>query len=175
MACSTPVVRPADRTLPKVKTEAPPNNYRPCAGIVLINKAGLIFIGERRGMAGNNWQMPQGGIDEGEDPLDAAKRELFEETGIRQITLLAEGASWYCYEVPAERRPDYWGKRYIGQCQRWFAFRFTGNDDDVNLDHHEPEFNLWRWASADEVLNLAVSFKRQVYESVLEDFRSLLS
>lgn len=142
---------------------------------MLINQKGFIFVGERRGMAGDNWQMPQGGIDEGEAPIDAARRELFEETGVEQIEFLAEGSNWHCYDVPEERRPKYWKNRYIGQCQRWFAFRFTGRDADVNLHLHEPEFSLWRWARAHDVLNDAVSFKRQVYETVLQEFRPFLA
>lgn len=159
----------------KARTDHPPKKYRPCVGIVLINQAGLVFIGERRGMAGDNWQMPQGGIDRGEQPFRAAKRELLEETGVDQIAMLAESADWHCYKVPKERRPKYWKDRYVGQCQRWFAFQFTGRDDDVNLDLHEPEFSLWRWAPAEEVLGVAVSFKRHVYQAVLDEFRPFLT
>jgi putative (di)nucleoside polyphosphate hydrolase len=135
----------------------------------------LIFIGERRGMDGDNWQMPQGGIDDGEQPLAAAKRELFEETGVRRIEFLAESAGWHCYEVPEPRRPAYWRGRYVGQCQRWFAFRFTGQDNDVDLNLHEPEFSLWRWASAADVMTTAVVFKRKVYRAVLDEFRPFLA
>ena len=160
--------------MPSPATENPPARYRPCAGIVLINADGLIFIGERRGQAGSAWQMPQGGIDRGEEPLVAARRELLEETGIDRIDLLAESAHWHCYDVPAERRPSYWKGRYIGQCQRWFAFRFTGDDADVDLEAHEPEFSLWRWATPDEVVDRAVPFKRDVYQAVIEEFRPVL-
>lgn len=169
------MVRLLDRTLPKLRTDQPPKDYRPCVGIVLVNRAGLIFIGERRGKAGNNWQMPQGGIDDGERPIDAAKRELHEETGVDRIDFLAESSEWHCYDVPKERRPKYWRGRYIGQCQRWFAFRFTGQDQHVNLELHEPEFSLWRWASDDIVLDEVVSFKRQVYQAVLDEFRPFLT
>ncbi|MGI9510424.1 MAG: RNA pyrophosphohydrolase [Geminicoccaceae bacterium] len=161
--------------MPNPKIEKPPARYRPCAGIVLVNGDGLIFIGERRGQAGNNWQMPQGGIDDGEDPLIAAKRELFEETGVDQITVLAESARWHCYDVPAERRPRHWKGRYVGQCQRWFAFRFIGSDDDIDLEAHDPEFSLWRWAAPDEVLELAVPFKRDVYQAIIEEFQPALA
>ena len=142
---------------------------------MLISQDGLVFIGERRGMAGNNWQMPQGGIDDGERPLDAAKRELHEETGVDRVEFLAESSNWHYYDVPEERRPKHWRGRYTGQCQRWFAFRFTGQDDDVQLDQHDPEFSLWRWAPATEVLDLVVSFKREVYEAVLAEFRPFLA
>jgi putative (di)nucleoside polyphosphate hydrolase len=163
------------RVLPKVKIDAPPARYRPCVGICLINPKGLIFIGERRGMAGDNWQMPQGGIDDQEEPLAAAKRELLEETGVRNVNYLAESKAWHCYDVPSERRPKYWKDRYVGQCQRWFAFRFEGDDREVDLDAHEPEFNLWRWAQPDEVVELAVSFKRDIYRAVIDEFKPFLS
>ena len=152
----------------------PPPRYRPCAGILLANRGGSIFIGQRRGMAGKIWQMPQGAIDDGEDPLVAAKRELYEETGVQQLEFLAESARWHCYDVPADRRPRYWKGRYVGQCQRWFAFRFTGEDDDIDLEAHEPEFSLWRWATPEDVIDLAVSFKRDVYAAVIEEFRPFL-
>jgi putative (di)nucleoside polyphosphate hydrolase len=161
--------------LPSPATDKPPPRYRPCAGILLVNRDGLIFIGERRGQAGNAWQMPQGGIDRDEDPQLAARRELLEETGIARAELLAESACWHCYEVPEDRRPAYWKGRYVGQCQRWFAFRFTGADDDIDLDGHSPEFSLWRWATPDEVLDLAVPFKRAVYAAVIEEFRAVLA
>ncbi len=161
--------------LPKARIDYPALHFRPCVGIVLINQAGLVFIGERRGMAGDNWQMPQGGIDEGERPVDAAKRELLEETGVEKVDVLAESSSWHCYEVPKERRPKYWQGRYIGQCQRWFAFRFLGEDGDIDLDLHEPEFSLWRWAATKEILDTVVSFKHEVYKTVLEEFRPFLA
>lgn len=160
--------------MPNPATENPPPRYRPCAGILLVNRDGLIFVGERRGQAGNSWQMPQGGIDQGEEPLQAARRELHEETGVTSIDLLAESAHWHCYDVPAERRPSYWKGRFVGQCQRWFAFRFTGEDADIDLEIHEPEFSLWRWATPDEVLDLAVPFKRAVYQAVIKEFRLVL-
>ena len=164
------------QTLPSHATDAPPPNYRPCAGIVVVNQGGLIFIGERRGLIGRHaWQMPQGGIDKGEDPLDAAKRELQEETGIDRIELLAESSHWHCYDIPAERRPHHWQGRYVGQCQRWFAFRFVGDDNDVDLDAYDPEFSLWRWAKPEEVLDLAVPFKRSVYQAVIDEFRPYLA
>ena len=126
-------------------------------------------------MDGDNWQMPQGGIDDSEPPLSAAKRELLEETGIDQADLLAESDQWHCYDIPPERRPKHWRRRYIGQCQRWFAFRFTGKDCQVDLDAHEPEFSLWRWAEPDDVIALVVPFKRNIYRAVIGEFKPILT
>jgi putative (di)nucleoside polyphosphate hydrolase len=155
--------------------DAPPEGYRPCAGILLLNRDGLLFIGERQGPVLDNWQMPQGGIDDGETPLEAAKRELLEETGTDRATFLAESATWYCYKVPPPLRPRYWGKRYHGQCQRWFAFRFTGEDGDIDLELHDPEFSRWRWASPTEALTMIVPFKREVYQAVFREFGTYLA
>lgn len=163
------------RASPKVTIDAPPPNYRPCVGIVLINKAGLVFIGERRGVNGDSWQMPQGGIDDGEQPLAAAKRELLEETGVEQIEFLAECDQWHCYDIPEAWRPGHWKGRYAGQCQRWFAFRFSGEDSHIDLDAYEPEFSLWRWAKPEEVVTLVVSFKRDIYRAVINEFRPFLA
>ncbi len=174
MAVSGVMAASLDQTLHKVRTDTPPAGYRPCVGIVLVNETGLIFIGERRGMVGHSWQMPQGGIDDGEPPLDAAKRELLEETGVRNIDFLAESPGWHCYDIPKERLPAHWGDRYVGQCQRWFAFRFLGKDDDINLDLHEPEFSLWRWAEPADVLDQVVPFKKEIYHTVLDDFAGCL-
>jgi len=160
--------------LPSHATDQPPPDYRPCAGILLANQEGLVFIGERRGLTWHTWQMPQGGIDPGEEPLAAAKRELHEETGVTQVDLLAESDHWHCYDIPENNRPRHWQGRHIGQCQRWFAFRFTGDDSAVDLDVHEPEFSLWRWATPEEVLDLVVPFKRQVYQAVIDEFRPFL-
>ena len=141
---------------------------------MLLDQAGSIFIGERRGPLLDAWQMPQGGIDPGEQPVEAAWRELAEEVGTDRAELLAESRRWYTYELPPKMIPKRWGSSYRGQCQRWFAFRFTGNDADIVLDAHEQEFSQWRWAARDEVLGLVVSFKRPVYEAVLAEFQHLI-
>jgi putative (di)nucleoside polyphosphate hydrolase len=152
----------------------PPQGYRPCVGLMLLNPAKLLFIGERRGPLLDAWQMPQGGIDPGESPLAAARRELREEVGTERALLLAESRQWLAYDLPKELRPPHWGRRWRGQSQRWFAFRFTGADAEIDLNAHEPEFARWRWASPDEVLALIVPFKRPVYEAVLAEFANLL-
>ena len=145
--------------------------YRPCVGIMVLNRAGRVWIGRRHDAPGEPegpgawWQMPQGGIDESEDPAKAALRELDEETGIRSVEIIAETAGWYSYDLPPDLRPKAWGGRYRGQKQKWFAMRFTGHDDEVVLDRpgHKPEFDAWRWADFDELLGLIVPFKREVY------------
>ena len=159
---------------PAASCAEPPAGYRPCVGVMLLNPAGLVFIGERRGPLLNAWQMPQGGIDPGETPRAAAWRELKEEVGTDRADLLAESRQWLSYDLPPELRPAHWDPRHGGQSQRWFAFRFTGDDADLVLDAHEPEFARWRWAPPDEVLNLIVDFKRPVYEAVLAEFAPLL-
>ena len=119
--------------------------------------------------------MPQGGIDDREDPAAAALRELREETGIRSVAVVGESPTWYTYDLPESLRPNAWGGRYRGQKQKWFAVRFTGEDSEVQLVQpgHKPEFDTWRWASIDELPGLVVPFKRQVYERVIRDFAAL--
>jgi putative (di)nucleoside polyphosphate hydrolase len=166
---------PQARSDLKVSRSGPPAGYRPCVGLMLINRARRLFIGEREGPALNLWQMPQGGIDRGEAPRDAARRELREEVGTDLAELVAESRAWYAYDLPPEMLPPHWGGRYRGQSQRWFAFRFTGTDRDIDIAaHDDPEFTRWRWASPDEVLALIVAFKRPVYRAVLAEFARLL-
>jgi putative (di)nucleoside polyphosphate hydrolase len=155
--------------------------YRPCVGIMVLNRAGRVWIGRRYDAPaepegpGSWWQMPQGGIDASEDPAAAALRELGEETGIRSVTLIAESAAWHTYDLPANLRPNAWNGRYRGQKQKWFAARFTGSDDEVALVQpgHKPEFDSWRWAKVDELLDLVVPFKREVYAQVIREFAAL--
>jgi putative (di)nucleoside polyphosphate hydrolase len=155
-----------------------PTAYRPCVGIMVLNRAGEAWIGRRHDApaepegAGTWWQMPQGGIDESEDPAKAALRELREETGIRSVRIIAESPAWYTYDLPEHLRGGAWGGRYRGQKQKWFAVRFTGNDAEVLLAQpgHKPEFDAWRWAKLDELIDLVVPFKRQVYAQVIRDF-----
>ena len=156
--------------------------YRPCVGVMLLNRDNLVWIGRRADMPnpegdGQWWQMPQGGIDKGEDPRHAALRELAEETSVRSATIAAEAPEWYRYDLPEQLIGKSWGGRYRGQTQKWFAARFTGEDSEIDLKPpgHKQEFDQWRWARMDEMLDLVVPFKRAVYEKVIAAFRHLES
>ena len=157
--------------------------YRPCVGVMVINRDGKIWMGLRADAPGDAegpgdwWQMPQGGIDEGEDPETAAYRELFEETGITNAKILGRTEGWLTYDLPAEIQANAWGGRYKGQKQIWFAFRFTGNDNEINIDppagqDHKKEFDEWRWTDPDDVTQRVVTFKRDVYIRVMEQLKS---
>jgi putative (di)nucleoside polyphosphate hydrolase len=154
--------------------------YRPCVGVAVFNREGLVFVGRRVLVPpidepGTGWQMPQGGIDPGEMPLQAARRELFEETSIRSVALLGESEKWLSYDIPPEFLGIAWGGRYRGQRQKWFAFRFEGEDSEIDVERpgggrHEREFEDWRWERLDRVAELIVPFKRPVYIEVAETF-----
>ena len=143
--------------------------YRPCVGVVLMNRDGGIFTGERVDTPGA-WQMPQGGIDDGETPQDAALRELEEETGVSPalVTLVAEHPDWVLYDLPDHLRGKVWKGRFRGQKQKWFLFRFDGDDSQIDIAKHDREFSQWRWSSPDEVTRDIVPFKRAVYEQVMQ-------
>ena len=151
--------------------------YRPNVGAVLFNRAGLVFVARRADMpnaegAAGGWQLPQGGIDEGEDPRAAVLRELEEEIGTGQAEVIGEHPDWLTYDLPRELLGRTLGGRYRGQRQRWFALRFLGRDSDVRLDMDpHPEFDAWRWAGLDELPGLAVGFKRPIYEALVRSFR----
>jgi putative (di)nucleoside polyphosphate hydrolase len=154
--------------------------YRPCVGLTVINPAGLVFIGRRSEGPEHIdethvWQMPQGGIDPGEDPWPAALRELYEETSIRSIERLGEIADWLSYDIPREIVGQAWGGRYRGQTQKWYALRFTGDDREIDIatpggGAHDPEFIAWKWEPMDRLADLVVPFKRPVYERVVHEF-----
>ncbi|HEX4693847.1 RNA pyrophosphohydrolase [Sphingomonas sp.] len=147
--------------------------YRPCAGVMLLNRDGLAFVGQRLDATMEAWQMPQGGIDDGEDARTAAIRELGEEIGVRPDHLepIAEAPGEFFYDLPDDLVGKVWKGKYRGQRQTWFLYRFTGEDTDINLATAHPEFMSWRWMSPYELPKLIVPFKRQLYEDVLAAFR----
>jgi putative (di)nucleoside polyphosphate hydrolase len=154
--------------------------YRPCVGTAVFNRDGLVFIGRR--IDGpehvdrtHEWQMPQGGVDPGEDTYACALRELYEETNIRSVARLGAIDDWLTYDIPREIVGQAWEGKYRGQTQKWFALRFTGEDAEIDIAHpaggaHKPEFAAWRWEPLANVSNLVVPFKRKVYERVASEF-----
>jgi putative (di)nucleoside polyphosphate hydrolase len=147
--------------------------YRRGVGVMLLNALGSVFVAQRIDMPSDAWQMPQGGIDEGETPVAAAWREMQEETGTQAATLLAESRSWYRYDLPAELVPQLWKGRYRGQEQKWFAFRFTGTDADIAIDSAHAEFSAWKWTPVATLPQLIVPFKRQLYAELVSEFGHL--
>ena len=158
--------------------------YRPCVGIALFNPAGLVFIGRRRSRravdnakAGYEWQMPQGGIDQGEPPREAALRELREETNVSSVSFLAEVPHWLSYDLPVDISRKVMKGRFRGQTQKWFAFRFDGDESEIDIDHPaggvRPEFDAWRWERIERLPELIIPFKRDVYVDVVARFRPL--
>jgi len=155
-----------------------PTAYRPCVGVMLVNEDGKAFVGRRIDTKeGDWWQMPQGGVDKGEDLEPALWRELHEETGVTQqfATLIKRMADDIAYDLPEDLMGKLWGGKYRGQVQSWFLLRFTGSDADIDLEAHDPpEFCDWKWVDPEELPSLIIPFKKRVYRTVLEAFRELL-
>lgn len=150
--------------------------YRRNVGVMLMNADGQVFVGQRLDNPGPAWQMPQGGIDKGETPRDAALRELEEETGVpaHLVEIMAETENWLPYDLPHDLVPRIWKGRYKGQEQKWFLLHFSGSSEDVNIDTDHPEFSRWRWMAPTELVDNIVPFKRDVYARVLDAFAEYL-
>lgn len=151
-------------------------NYRPCVGLMVVNTRKNFFTAQRLDFTSTAWQMPQGGIDEGEEALHAAYRELSEETSITEndVELLAVSRDWFSYDLPKELVSRLWNGLYRGQKQKWFLMRFIGNDDDINLNTEIPEFSCWRWSTRQQLIESIVPFKKDLYRAVLKEFQPLL-
>lgn len=155
--------------------------YRPCVGLMIMNRAGLVWIGRRIGMEGipgttgtTGWQMPQGGIDDGETPREAALRELTEETGMNTVEIVAETAGWHFYDLPPDLARKAWKGRWAGQRQKWFLMRFLGEESEIDIGPkpgHKQEFDAWRWAPLAEVGAQIVSFKQPLYLAVIAELQ----
>lgn len=147
--------------------------YRPCVGLVLMNAERQVFAGQRLDNPGPAWQMPQGGIDRGEAPVEAALRELGEETGVpaSAVEIVAETPEWLTYDLPHELVSRIWKGRFRGQRQRWFLLRFTGQDSLIEIDRPHAEFSRWAWMAPDDLVERIVPFKRDIYRAVFETFR----
>jgi putative (di)nucleoside polyphosphate hydrolase len=155
-----------------MQPETERTRYRECVGIMLVNQTGEVLVARRADMPGTPaWQMPQGGIDWGETPREAAMRELEEEIGTAKAEILAESRDWLTYDFPRELASRRWGGRFRGQRQKWFVMRFTGCDADIDLGSRHAEFDAFRWVDPEQLPELIVAFKRQVYIDVLSEFR----
>jgi putative (di)nucleoside polyphosphate hydrolase len=156
-----------------LRLKAKDEKYRPGVGIMLLNGIGEVFVARRIDLAEEAWQMPQGGTDDGEDPRQAALRELKEEIGTDKAEFIDESKGWLCYDFPEEIRQQSRNGLWLGQRQKWFVMRFKGEDADINLDTEHPEFISWKWIDVRGLPGLVVSFKRQVYIDILAEFAEL--
>lgn len=147
--------------------------YRPCVGIMLLNRANEVLVAQRLDMTSHAWQMPQGGIDRGETPIKAAWREMREEIGTDKASLLAESSGWLRYDLPDNLASTLWGGRFRGQEQKWFAFRFEGDDSDIDIATRRPEFSSWKWVRMAELPAVIVPFKQQLYRDIVSEFAYL--
>ena len=149
--------------------------YRSNVGIMMLNEKGYVFVGQRLDNNQNAWQMPQGGIDAGEDPETAAYRELLEETSVkkRDVRFVASSSQWLSYDLPEDLIPILWNGKFRGQKQKWFLFKFLGEDGDINIATKHPEFSKWKWISKENLLKEVVPFKKSVYENVLKEFKNI--
>ena len=147
--------------------------YRPCAGIMLLNNQNQVFVAKRIDTAVEAWQMPQGGIDQGEDPKEAAIRELEEETGIRDTHVIAEYEGWLTYDLPDELYGKVWKGKFGGQTMKWYVMRFNGNENDINIETTHPEFSEWKWTEISNLPDMIVPFKKDIYQKLADKFSYL--
>ena len=150
------------------------NKYRKCVGMMILNTHKEILVGRRLDHPSGYWQMPQGGIDDNENPKEAVWRELLEEIGTNKAELIKISNQWINYDIPSETLKTLpWGDIFIGQSQKWFAFLFLGEDKDINVGTENPEFSEWKWAKMDSIVDSIVPFKRDVYAKILEEFKDI--
>ena len=148
------------------------DKYRKCVDMMILNTKNEILVGRRIDHPSGYWQMPQGGIEKNEDPAKAVWREMMEEIGTNKAELIGTSINWVNYEIPQDTLDKLpWGKKYIGQTQKWFVFRFTGSDNEINVSTENPEFSEWKWASYDSLVNNIVPFKRKIYSQVIKEFK----
>lgn len=152
-----------------------PNLYRSGVGIIMLNKNGEVFVGQRFDFPSDAWQMPQGGIDSGEETEEAMLRELLEEVGTNNVSIITRNKDWLYYDLPPELQQKLWGGRFLGQKQIWFVVKFLGDDSEVNINTHRPEFSDWKWVDVQQLPSLIVNFKRKLYEQLLIEFKEHLS
>ncbi len=161
-----------NKTLRKCYPELP---YRPSVGMMIINDTNKVFVGKRIDTKIPAWQMPQGGIDLGETPSVAALREMLEEIGSNKGDIIAESRYWYSYDVPKILIPKLWDGNFRGQKQKWFLIRFTGTNEDININTSNPEFEEWCWIEFDELLSTIIPFKRKLYKAVVKEFSPIVN
>ena len=148
--------------------------YRRCVGIMILNNKNQILVGRRLDHPSGYWQMPQGGIDENENPEEAVWREMMEEIGTNKAEIYKVSNQWINYEIPKETLNHLpWGEKYIGQTQKWFIFKFTGENDDINVKTPNPEFSEWKWIQYNDLIKNAVPFKRVVYKKIIDEFEDI--
>ena len=150
------------------------NRYRKCVGMMILNRDNKILVGKRMDHPSGHWQMPQGGIDENENPEEAVWREMYEEIGTKNAKMIKVSSHWINYEIPAVTLKTLpWGDKFIGQTQKWFAFRFEGLDEEINVSTENPEFSEWRWSNHNLLVENIVPFKRNTYKKILDEFKDL--
>ena len=150
------------------------NKYRKCVGMMILNTHKEILVGRRLDHPSGYWQMPQGGIDDNENPKEAVWREMLEEIGTNKAELIKISNQWINYDIPSETLKTLpWGDKYIGQTQKWFAFLFLGEDNDINVGTDNPEFSEWKWTRMNSIVDSIVPFKRDVYSKILEEFKDI--